>query len=109
MEKEDAAVTTIREDARGHIWAATNANGLWQFDGDNWTNHLREEGTINVLEVPEDGRVYVSSQSVCELRVWTGEEWRTLLEAPAMFRAVINGPGGEIWAGNTLTGLYVQP
>jgi ligand-binding sensor domain-containing protein len=109
LEEEDAAVTTIKEDGRGHIWAATNANGLWEYDGERWTNHLREEGTINVLQVPSDGRVYVSSQSVCSLRVWTGEKWETLVEAPSVFRAVTVGPAGKLWAGNTLTGLYVQP
>jgi len=106
--KEDATITTIREDGNGHIWAATNANGVWQFDGAEWHNHLREEGSINVLEAPGDGCVYVSSQSVCDLRVWTGKKWQTLLKAPTMFRGVIIGPGDKLWAGNTVTGLYVQ-
>jgi len=108
LKKEDATITTIREDGNGHIWAATNAHGLWEFDGTQWHNHLRKEGSINVLEAPGDGRIYVSSQSVCDLRVWTGKEWRTLLEAPAMFRDVVVGPGDRLWAGNTVTGLYVQ-
>lgn len=109
LTKEEAAITTIRQDAKGHLWAATNANGLWQYDGAKWKNHLRDEGTINFLEVPADGRVYISSQSAPALRVWTGKAWDTVLDAPGMFRAVIAGPQGKLWAGNTLSGLYVQP
>ena len=109
LEDEDAAITTIKEDGNGHIWAATNANGVWEYDGNEWKNHLREEGIINVLEVPADGRVYVSSQSVCPLRVWTGDTWQTLVTAPTMFRSIAIGPNGKLWAGNTLDALYVQP
>jgi ligand-binding sensor domain-containing protein len=109
LEREGAAVTTIKQDGDGHIWAATNANGLWQFDGAQWKSHLRGEGTINFLEVSANGRVFVSSQSVRSLRAWTGKAWDAVLEAPGMFRAVIDGPGGKLWAGNTISGLYVQP
>jgi ligand-binding sensor domain-containing protein len=109
LDKEEAAITAIKQDGKGHLWAATNASGLWQYDGAQWTNHLRAEGTINFLEVPADGRVYVSSQSAPALRFWTGKAWETVLEAPGMFRTVINGPGGKLWAGNTISGLYVQP
>jgi ligand-binding sensor domain-containing protein len=106
--QEKAVITAIVEDAEGHIWAATNANGLWQFDGERWTNHLREEGTINVLQAAA-GRVFISSQSNPALRVWTGEEWKALVDSPAMFRSVIEGPDGKLWAGNTLMGLYIEP
>lgn len=109
LAKEEAAITTIKQDAKGHLWAATNANGLWQFDGAKWKNHLRSEGTINFLEVPKDGRVYISSQSVPALRVWTGKAWETVLDIPGMFRAVLQGPDGRLWAGNTINGIYVQP
>jgi len=109
LRKEEAAITTIRQDRKGHIWAATNANGLWEFDGTKWKNHLRDEGTINFLEVPADGRVYISSQSTPALRAWTGRAWDTLLDIPGQFRAVIQAPKGKLWAGNTITGLYVQP
>ena len=107
--KEEVAFTTIKQDGKGHIWAATNANGLWEFDGAKWKKHLREEGTINFLEVPADGHVYVSSQSAPALRTWTGKAWKTILDAPGQFRAVIHAPRGKLWAGNTIAGLYVQP
>jgi hypothetical protein len=109
LEKEGAAITTIKQDGSGHIWAATNANGLWEFDGTQWKSHLRDEGTVNFLEVTANGRVFVSSQSVRSLRVWTGKAWDAILDAPGMFRGVIEGPGGKLWAGNTISGLYVQP
>ncbi|MBS3762027.1 MAG: hypothetical protein KGZ25_01865 [Planctomycetes bacterium] len=108
LKKEDSTITTIREDGKGHIWAATNANGLWQFDGSQWQNYLHKEGSINILKVPRDGKVYISSQSVCDLRVWTGKQWSTVLEAPTMFRDIVIGPNKKVWAGNTVTGLYVQ-
>lgn len=109
LPQEKAAITIIRQDAKGHLWAATNASGFWEYDGDQWKNHLRDEGTINFLEVPADGRVYFSSQSAPALRVWTGKKWDTVLDAASPFRAVIQGPRGKLWAGNTINGLYVQP
>ncbi len=109
LKKEKAAITSIKQDGKGHIWAATNANGLWQYDGAKWKNHLRQEGTINVLEVPANGRVYVSSQSVPVLRVWTGKVWDKVLDVPGALRAVITGPGGKLWAGNTLNGIDLKP
>jgi ligand-binding sensor domain-containing protein len=109
MAGETAVFTAIEEDGNGHIWAATNANGLWQFNGERWINHLRDEGVINVLQAPGDGNVYISSQSNPALRVWTGAAWKTVADAPTMFRTVMLGPDGKLWAGNTLDGLYRQP
>ncbi len=109
LEKEEAPITTLKQDGAGHLWAATNANGLWQYDGTKWTNHLRADGSINLLEVPADGRVYLSCQTVGDLRLWTGTAWATVVPAPAMFRALAAGPDGKLWAGHTLTGLYRQP
>ena len=108
LPREEAAITTIKEDSKGHIWAATNANGLWQYDGAKWKNHLKDEGTINFLE-SAGGNIYISSQSVPALRTWDGKKWQTILDIPGQFRAVVLGPGGKLWAGNTITGLYVQP
>jgi ligand-binding sensor domain-containing protein len=108
LSQEGAVITGIVEDGEGHIWAATNASGLWQFNGEAWTNHLGREGTINSLQVA-GGHVYVSSQSVPALRRWTGKQWEILVESPAMFRSVIEGPDGKVWAGNTLMGVYIEP
>ncbi|MDA1141682.1 MAG: hypothetical protein O3B01_24225 [Planctomycetota bacterium] len=108
LPREEAAITTIKEDNKGHLWAATNANGLWQYDGAEWKNHLKDEGTINFLE-SAGGNIYVSSQTVPALRMWDGKKWQTILDIPGQFRAVVLGPGGKLWAGNTITGLYVQP
>ena len=108
LSREEAAITTIKQDSKGHLWAATNANGLWQYDGAKWKNHLRDEGTINFLE-SVGGNIYISSQSAPALRTWTGKKWQTILDIPGQFRAVVKGPAGKLWAGNTITGLYVQP
>ncbi|MDP6355384.1 MAG: two-component regulator propeller domain-containing protein [Planctomycetota bacterium] len=108
LPREESAITTIKQDSKGHLWAATNANGLWQYDGGKWKNHLRDEGTINFLE-SAGGSVYISSQSAPPLRAWDGKKWQTILDIPGQFRAVVLGPGGKLWAGNTITGLYVQP
>jgi len=109
LAKEKSAVTTLVQDGEGHLWAATNANGLWQYDGTAWKQHLAKEGTINVLERTADGRIYISSQSVPALRVWSGKTWVTLLDVPGCFRTVILGVDRKLWAGNTVTGLYIQP
>jgi len=106
---EEAAITAIVQDGDGHLWAATNANGLWEYDGTEWHNHLRDAGSINVLECAADGRVYVSSQSVAALRVWDGQAWTDLVTAPGGFRTVVIGPDNKLWAGHTLSGIYVQP
>jgi len=108
LSKERSAITTLVEDGKGHLWAATSANGLWQYDGAQWKQHLAREGTINVLERAADGRVYISSQSVPALRVWSGKSWITLLDVPGSFRTVILGPEKKLWAGHTVTGLYIQ-
>lgn len=109
LAQEKATITAIAQDGEGTLWVATNANGIWRYDGKEWTNHLREEGSINMLERAADGRVYISSQSVPALRVWDGKAWATLLDIPGSFRTVVAGPGDKIWAGHTLTGLYIQP
>lgn len=106
---EDAVVTAVRQDGKGQIWVATNAHGLWQYDGANWVNHLNEEGTINLLETTSDGKVFVSSQSECSLRQWTGSGWDKVVDVPTMFIAVRADAKGKIWAGNILDGIYVSP
>jgi ligand-binding sensor domain-containing protein len=109
LKQEPAAITAIVQDGDGHIWAATNANGVWQYDGEKWHNHLREVGIINVLERTADGRVHASGQSVAALRVWDGKAWTDLVAQPGGFRTVLLGPGNKLWAGHTLSGVYVQP
>ncbi len=109
LTEEDAVITAIRQDRKGQMWAATNAHGLWQYDGANWVNHLNEEGTINLLESTSDGRVFVSSQSECSLREWTGSGWNKVVDVPTMFIAVRVDAKGRIWAGNILDGVYVSP
>jgi ligand-binding sensor domain-containing protein len=106
---EDAVLTAVRQDSKGHIWVATNAHGVWEYDGSQWVNHLADEGTINMLETTADGRVLVSSQSVCSLRQWNGKSWEILLDAPTMFIGAASDSKGKVWAGNILDGLYVQP
>jgi hypothetical protein len=72
-------------------------------------NHLNEEGTINMLETTPDGKLYVSSQSECSLRQWTGTAWDKILDVPTMFITVQLDAKGKLWAGNILDGVYVQP
>jgi ligand-binding sensor domain-containing protein len=104
-----SVVTAVRQDGKGHMWLATNSNGVWQYDGANWVNHLNEEGTINMLETTPDGKLYVSSQSECSLRQWTGTAWDKILDVPTMFITVQLDAKGKLWAGNILDGVYVQP
>jgi hypothetical protein len=61
------------------------------------------------LDATSDGRVFVSSQTVCGLRQWNGKAWEIVVDAPTMFLCVTDGPKGKIWAGNILDGIYVQP
>ena len=53
--KEKASIFAIREDRGGSIWVATSAHGIWRFDGQTWTNLLRDEGGINLLETDSSG------------------------------------------------------
>ena len=63
----------------------------------------------HVVEESVGGNIYISSQSAPALRTWTGKKWQTILDIPGQFRAVVKGPAGKLWAGNTITGLYLQP
>jgi signal transduction histidine kinase/ligand-binding sensor domain-containing protein len=56
----DTQITSLYQDARGHVWAGSLA-GLYQFDGDRWTRAvLPESGSDSVLAVREDtqGRLW---------------------------------------------------
>lgn len=99
----------IREGKGESIWVASDQSGLFCFDGKSWTNLLREEGGVNLLEATADGRVWISTRAVGGLRYWDGEQWVTSIEGPLPISCLSEGPDGTLWAGGVLDGLRVLP
>jgi ligand-binding sensor domain-containing protein len=113
LPEEDAAILAITSDAKGNIWVATSAHGLWRkpFNAPEWRNDLREEGAINLLAATGEGRIWVSSQMQGGLRYWDAEAeaWKVGLASPLPIRTVLRAADGSIWAGGVLDGLHVLP
>ncbi len=108
LPKEKSAIFAIREGAKGVIWVATSANGLWRHEDGKWINDLADEGGINLLERTNDGRVWISSQMVGGLRYWDGKKWVVSLDSPLPIRCLIETKKGKILAGGVLDGLYIK-
>jgi ligand-binding sensor domain-containing protein len=108
LTKEDSYIFSIRQDKTGKIWVATNAHGLWRYDGEKWVNDLRDEGGINMLAATSDGRVWVSSQTTGGLRYWDGKAWQVSLGTTLPIRCLLETKDGKLLAGGVLDGLYIK-
>ncbi|MBM4143734.1 MAG: hypothetical protein FJ225_09130 [Lentisphaerae bacterium] len=104
---ERSAVLAMAEAGDGRIWAATSGNGVWTYDGENWSGMLQEEGAVNLLKATSDGRVWISTQQNGGLRYWNGKEWKVSLEGPMPQRCLTELPGGALLAGGVHDGLHV--
>jgi ligand-binding sensor domain-containing protein len=104
---ERTAVLTMLEDADGKTWAATSGNGVWVSDGANWKGMLQDEGSISVMKMTSDKRVWVTTGKRGGLRYWDGKEWKESLESGTMVRCLTELPNGVLIAGGTLDGLYI--
>lgn len=110
LENEKAVIFGVRADGKGGVWVATNAHGLWQYDGAKWTNHLEDEGPVNLLETTSDGKVWISTQTAGGLRFWDGKAWQSSgIDTPLPFRCLLEARDHHLWAGNVLDGVYHQP
>jgi ligand-binding sensor domain-containing protein len=105
LDKEDKAVLSLAEDKNGTIWAATSGSGVWTFDGKEWANSLRDDGSVNLLKATSDGRIWVSTGR--GLKCWDGKEWKTSMEGPVSLNCLVELPNGALIAGSVLDGLYV--
>jgi len=106
LQDKETVIFDIEEAASGHVWVATNTIGVWEYDGDEWTNHL--DGQINMLDTTSDGRVWVSSQMKGGLRSWNGNKWTVELKSRLPFRTLYETGNGPVWAGSVLGGVYIQ-
>jgi ligand-binding sensor domain-containing protein len=103
-----SAVLDIDEGKDGTIWVATTADGLWRYDGDQWSGQLAGEGPINLLYVDKEDRVWVSSQIRGGLRYLSGDKWVASLATPLPMRCLATDRRGKLWAGGVLDGLHVK-
>jgi ligand-binding sensor domain-containing protein len=106
--KLKSAVLDIDEGKDGTIWVATTADGLWRYDGDDWSGQLAGEGPINLLFVDKEGKVWVSSQIRGGLRYLSGDQWVASLATPLPMRCLATDRRGKLWAGGVLDGLHVK-
>lgn len=108
--EKKSAILAIAEDAKGGLWAATSASGLWRRPSGRteWENDLADEGGISLLAATADGRVWVSSQTTGGLRFWNGTAWSVSLDSPLPIRSLVETADGALWAGGVLDGLYVR-
>lgn len=105
------AVMRIREDATGAILAATNARGVWRLPkgATDWTCELEDAGSVTLLEVTRDGRVWLGAQGFGGLKVWDGKAWQVGLASQFPVRCLAEDKDGRIWIGGVLDGVHVLP
>jgi streptogramin lyase len=108
LAKLKSAVLDIDEGNDGAVRVATTADGLWRYDGDQWSGQLAGEGPINLLYVDGKGRVWVSSQLGGGLRYTSGDQWVVSLPGPLPMRCLVEDQQGRLWAGGVLDGLHVR-
>lgn len=68
-------------DARGNVWVAAEAGGVWKLEAGTWRAMHREPGfppTMNCYAIAEDlqGRIWVGMDNQ-GVAVWNGETWKT--------------------------------
>jgi hypothetical protein len=62
---------------------------------------------VNLLEVTDDGRVWISTQATGGLQYFDGKSWQTSLRGPLPIRCLLKASNGQILAGGVLDGLHV--
>ncbi len=108
LKHEKSYILDIEQDAKGNIWVATSAHGLYRYDGTDWAQDLADEGAINMLEVTSDGRVWISTQMQGGLRYWDGKQWQVSLDSVLPMRCMLETKSGEIWAAGVLDGVHLK-
>ena len=68
-------------DARGNVWVAAEAGGVWKLEAGTWRAMHREPGfppTMNCYAIAEDlqGRIWVGTDNQ-GVAVWNDETWKT--------------------------------
>ena len=108
------AVMHVAEDQSGGILVSTNLEGLWRRPKgrQEWTRELPDAGSITLLEVTRDGRIWVGAQDFGGLKVWDGKGWSVGYESTMPMRCLTETKNGDIWVGGVLDGvrlLKAQP
>jgi len=98
-------IRALLASADGSIWAGTDYNGLWQYDGTDWHGHEEMEGKyINFLLEFSDGSIWTGTDR--GLWQYDGMDWRQRNElAGREITSLVESSNGSIWAG-TDNGLW---
>lgn len=111
LERELArcAVMHVCEDKQGGILVSTNMRGLWSRPkgSEKWSNELPDAGSITLLEVTADGRVWIGAQGFGGLKVWDGNKWTVGYDSAMPMRSLTQTRDGAIWVGGVLDGVHV--
>ena len=80
--KNIQTIHDLAEDLRGHVWIATNDNGLIEYDGKNIKSYFTAEGERNMVQrlcIDKEGNLYLgTSNRGVYVRPATGGEFRHL-------------------------------
>ncbi len=70
-------ITHLCSESNGHIWASQGDNGLYTYDGSNWTHHIPNGPSTNnfaSLAVDKTGNLWTASASD-GISMFNGTEW----------------------------------
>ena len=108
--------TTIAAAPDGATWFGTEDDGVFRFDGTNWTHYGRDEGlpgvNITAIAVSQDGKVWVSA-GTRGLAVYDGETWQTFEREDGLGASVVRkisvALNGDVWVCTNLGVARYQP
>ncbi|MFW5802826.1 MAG: ligand-binding sensor domain-containing protein [Verrucomicrobiota bacterium] len=108
LEYEKSAVLNLSEAGDGSIWAGTSSSGVYRYDGEEWSNHLPDDGAVSLLYTDSNGRLWLSTQRRGGLRYWDDGQWQTSLDNRLPMTCMIEHEGA-LWAGGVLDGIHIKP
>ncbi len=102
-------VTALLIDDYQRLWVATNGQGLWLYDGANWTQFSTSNGTLGSNSVwslyqDAENRIWVGTGGG-GVSLWDGERWRIYTKSNGLAEnyvtSIRQAPDGSMWFGTT--------
>jgi len=102
-------INALMIDRHQYLWVGTDGQGVWRYDGADWTQFSAQEGTIGSdavwsLYEDRDGNVWVGTGGGGISR-WDGQQWKTFTKKDGLaddyVTTIRQAPDGAMWFGTT--------
>jgi ligand-binding sensor domain-containing protein len=101
---EGSNVTAIFQDARGQVWCGTWGQGVFVYDGEGWTRHLKKEKAA-IMGIVQDTKAQIwVSTSASGLWRYNSAGWENYLRDEGGINMLETTSDGRVWISSQMQG-----